>query len=165
MSYQSKQKDKIFRSVPKTIYLQEILARLETEYIQILNLVTEHNLTHERGIGFWSLVRVIFPVIESVASIMGKDKEDFLQEDLGVPYGHLVWELYRHALMHSDELRFAVYKGKTFAWAIHLGNEDAGHIVENQFGDKPTTIHISIPSLYFSLHEYLKKEAKKMIKD
>ena len=161
MSKTPKQKDKIFRTISKVKYLKEILRRHKTEYIEILDIVNKYNLTHERGIGFWSLTRIIFPVIETVAFIIGKEKENFLEEDLEVPFGHLVWELYRHALMHSDQLRYAVYKEKTFSWAIHLGNENIGHFVDKYAGSHTTTIHIAIPKLYFDLQKFLIKEITK----
>jgi hypothetical protein len=52
MTNNIKSRNPIFRPTPKNQYLKEILTRLDTEYIKILELVTEHNLTHERGIGF-----------------------------------------------------------------------------------------------------------------
>lgn len=154
-------KDKIFRTISRTGYLEQILERMNNEYLQILSMVTKYNLENERGIGFWSLIRIIFPVIECVASVMGKQKEDFLERELKVPFGYIVWEIYRHSLMHTDELRYVVYKDKTISWAVHLGNEDIGHIIEDQFNSKPTTIHISIPSLYSSLRDFLVQEIAK----
>jgi hypothetical protein len=161
MTKKEKPRDKIYRTTPKKLYLEQILLRLESEYIQILNMVTEYNLHNERGIGFWSLIRIIFPVIETVSSVIGKQKEDFLEEELEVPYGHLVWELYRHALMHSDELRYAIYEGKTISWAAHLGNEGEHHFVADKTDSHLTTIHIAIPCLYFTLREFLVKEIAK----
>lgn len=156
-----KPRDKIYRNISKVLYLKGVLGRLEDEYIQIMEMVNEHNLTHERGIGFWSLIRIIFPVIEAVASAVGKQKEDFLEKDLGVPFGHLVWELYRHSLMHTDELRYAVYRGKTISWGAHLGNEITDHIIAPHEGTHPTTVHIVIPKLYYSLRDFLKNEIEK----
>lgn len=157
----NKPRCKIFRRISKTLYLKQILVRLDSEYMKIINLVNKYNLTHKRSMGFWSLIRIIFPVIESVSSVIGKQKEDFLKKDLDVPFGHLVWELYRHALMHTDELRYAVYKGKTISWATHLGNENVGHIIAKQTKTHPTTIHIDIPKLYSSLRDYLAREIRK----
>lgn len=154
-------KDKIFRTVKKALYLKQILDRVNNEYIQILNLVIQHNMTHERGMGFWSLIRIIFPVIETIAFVIGKPKEDFLEKDLKVPFGHIVWEIYRHSLMHTDELRYVVYKEKTISWAVHLSTDDIGHIIENEFDSKPTTIHISLPTLYSAVHDFLVKEIAK----
>lgn len=157
----SSNKDKITRIVSRTNYLKEILTRLETEYIPILNLIIEYNNKNERKIGFWSLIRIIFPVIESVASIIGKQKEDFLSEDLNVPFGHLVWELYRNALMHTDELRYAVYKGKTISWSAHIEIENKKHFIAKHTATHPTTIHINISQLFIALQEVLIKEIKK----
>ena len=69
-------KDKIFRTTPKVKYLNALLGRLETEYIPVLNLIIKHNSENERSIGFWSLMRIIFPVIETVATVIGKKKEE-----------------------------------------------------------------------------------------
>lgn len=154
-------KDKIFRTISRAEYFKQILKRMDNEYLQILNMVTKHNLENERGIGFWSLIRIIFPVIESVAFAIEKPKEEFLEKELNVPFGHIVWEIYRHSLMHTDELRYVVYKDKTISWAVHLGTEDVGHIIENQFNSNPTTIHISLPKLYSSLRDFLARETAK----
>lgn len=154
-------RDKVFRTVPKNLYLKQILDRHENEYIQILNMVIDYNNKSERGLGFWSLIRMIFPVIESVAFIIGKNKEDFLEENLHVPVGHLVWEIYRHSLMHTDELRYAVYKEKTISWAAHLSTENIGHVVEKEFDGNPTTIHLDIPGLYSDLRDFLISEIAK----
>lgn len=151
-------KDKTHKDISKRLYLQHILTRLETEYIEILKMVTDYNLTHERGIGFWSLTRIIFPVIESVADVLNKQKGDFLGEDLKVPFSHLVWDLYRNSLIHSDEMREAIYKGKTISWGVHLGNELENHFVAEHHESRPTTLHISIPRLYFDLRDFLISE-------
>ncbi len=161
MKQNSKPRNKIFRTIPRAFYLKNILTRLETEYIKILEIVNKYNLDHKRGLGFWSLMRIIFPVIESVSYVVGKRKEDFLESDLQVPFGHLVWEMYRHAIMHTDELRYAVYKGRTFSWATHLGNENVGHFVAKHTNSHPTTIHIDIPRLYYALRDYLINEIAK----
>lgn len=153
-------RDRISRKIPRKDYLKHILVRHENEYIKILKLVNKHNITHKRGMGFWSLIRIIFPVIESVAFVIGKQKEEFLKEDLNVPFGHLVWELYRHALMHSDELRYAVYKRKTISWSTDLST-NGDHFVSKEKGTSHTTIYIHIPSLYFALREFLIKEIAK----
>jgi hypothetical protein len=100
-------------------------------------------------------------VIETVAFVVGKQKEEFLEKELQVAYGFLVWEIYRHSLMHGDELRYVVYKDKTISWAAHLGNENIGHIVVNHTDTYPTTIHIAIPKLYYTLQDFLKKEIEK----
>lgn len=155
------QKDIIFRSLPRKVYLKAILKRMDTEYLKILKFIMKYNHTHKRGIGFWSLVRIIFPVIETIAYVLDKKKEDFLEKDLNVPYAYVVWEIYRHSLMHTDELRYVVYREKNISWAVHLGSEDIGHIIENEFDGHPTTIHISIPKLYFALREVIIRELSK----
>ncbi len=154
-------KDKIYRTTPRANYLKAILDRLETEYIPILDLIKKHNSQNERAIGFWSLIRIIFPVIETVASIVGKRKEVFLEQDLHVRFGHLVWEIYRNALMHTDELRYAVYKEKTISWAAHISIDGTGHIIQKHTRLHPITIHLDISELYFSLRNFLKDEITK----
>ncbi|OGG18392.1 hypothetical protein A2721_00400 [Candidatus Gottesmanbacteria bacterium RIFCSPHIGHO2_01_FULL_47_48] len=154
-------KDKIFRTTPKVKYLNALLGRLETEYIPVLNLIIKHNSENERSIGFWSLMRIIFPVIETVATVIGKKKEDFLEQDLHVPFGHIVWEIYRHSLMHTDELRYAVYKGKTISWGAHISIEGTGHFIRRHTKLHPTTIHLDISELYFSLQKFIKNEVVK----
>lgn len=154
-------KNRISRTVPRKVYLKVILSRLETEYIPILQLIIKHNNENEGTIGFWSLIRIIFPVIESVASIIGKQKEDFLKEDLNVPFGHLVWELYRNALMHTDELRYAVYKGKTISWGAHIEIGNMKHFVVKRTENRAATIHVNISQLFTALKDFLLEEIAK----
>lgn len=154
-------KDKILRKISKVDYLREILLRHRTEYKKILEIITKRNLTHKRGIGFWSLTRMIFPVIETVADVVEKEKEKFLSEELGVPFGFVVWEMYRNSLMHTDELRYIVYKRKTIFWSIQLGNEDIGHLITKQTDSMYAAIHLSIPKLYRDLETFLISEISK----
>lgn len=151
----------IYQNISKKRYLEDILLRLDAEYIRILEMVTEYNHTHDRGIGFWSLLRIIFPVIETVASVIKKPKEDFLKEDLNVPYGHLVWDIYRNSLMHGDEMRLAYYKNEIINWATHIEAEGLNHCVKDKTNSHPTTIHIKISCLYNNLREFLVKEIAK----
>ena len=65
-------KDKVFRNISKVDYLRAILVRHRTEYKKILEIITKRNLTHKRGIGFWSLTRMIFPVIGERGVFAGK---------------------------------------------------------------------------------------------
>lgn len=158
----SYKKNKIFRNISKKLYLIYILDRLNQEYIPILEMVINYNSSHKESVGgFWSFARIIFPVIEAVAFAIGKSKQDFLQEDLNVPFSHLVWELYRHPLMHSDQLNYGLYKDKTILWAIHLDNELSKHFVAKATKTHPTTIHVAVPMLYYDLKEFLIKEIAK----
>ncbi len=154
-------KERIFRTVSKVVYLKEIFTRLDTEYIPILQLIIEHNRQNKRTIGFWSLIRIIFPVIEAVANISGKQKEIFLEENLNVPFGYLVWEIYRHSLMHTDELRYVIYKGTTTSWAAHISLDGYKHFIAKRTTTHPTTIHLNISELFFALRDFLQKETVK----
>lgn len=44
MKKSTKLRDPIFRTINKTLYLKQILDRMEDEYLQILNFVQTYNL-------------------------------------------------------------------------------------------------------------------------
>ncbi len=151
--------NRIDREYKKVDYLRAIYSRYIDEYEVILSLIKDRNNTQEIAIGYWSLVRLIFPAIEAMSAICGISSRRFLQDVLKVPHGYLVWELYRNSLLHSEELRFGVYKNKSIAWSISING--AGHRVDLDQTKSYRIVTIDITRLFKDIRIYLENEIKK----
>jgi hypothetical protein len=110
--------------VPKATFLAEVRQRFVNDirpYIVAIELV--YRLTG-RGIGNFALPRMIFPVVEAVATVIYRERQGTerppvrLLRALGFEFPNLVWEMYRHTLMHNDEMACATYRGRTVVWRI-----------------------------------------------
>jgi len=141
----------------KSSLLLGIAGRLRDEYIPILNFLIEYSSEHERKIGFWSLPRIIFPVIEEVADILNVNKEDFLSEKLKVDYGWVYWMIYRNGLLHGEQPHSLSYKGIDIDWALSL--RAAGHRVDYING--AILLGLDLNRLYHDLLGVVDAEAKK----
>jgi hypothetical protein len=114
---------------------QQILGRLEGEVGTLITVVTE---SKQRGYfpntaPFWSLVRIMFPIAESVGDLIYRDPSTaqnlirVLETEFeAVRPGYLgkakiLAQLYRHSLTHQDELRSLQTGGKECAWVVSFG--------------------------------------------
>ncbi len=120
---------------------QQILGRLEGEVGALITVVIE---SKQRGhfpntAPFWSLVRIMFPIAESVGDLIYRDPSTaqnlirVLEKDFeAVRSGHLgkakiLAQLYRHSLTHHDELRSLQTSGKECGWVVSF-DERARHL-------------------------------------
>lgn len=143
------------RRVLRSTFLSTVRRRLVNDvgpYIATIQAI--HDQTG-KGIGFWALARMIFPVVEAISTVIyragtkGKPPVRLLRE-LGFAYPNLVWEMYRHTLMHNDEMASASYRGRRITWGIGIGT---GHFSNNG------RLHIDAAKLYNDLIEFLGREA------
>lgn len=133
-------------------YLKDVLGRLGEVGI-FFDCLNEHNSKHAGKTGFWSAIRVLMPVIESVAIAMNKKPWELLEDDLDVSAGSLAWQMFRHSLIHGDLLRHASYKTQKVGWGVMLMGQ--GHII------KKGHIGIDAISLYEKLVSFLEAEIAK----
>ena len=120
---------------------QQILGRLKGEVGTLITVVTE---SKQRGhfpntAPFWSLVRIMFPIAESVGDLIYRDRRTaqnlirVLETDFeAVRQGYLgkakiLAQLYRHSLTHHDELRSLQTGGKECGWVVSF-DERAQHL-------------------------------------
>jgi hypothetical protein len=110
--------------------------RLENDvgpYFATIRAVHDHT---GQGVGFWALTRMLLPVVEAVAAALYRSRTQErppvrLLRTLGFEFPNLVWEMYRHTLMHNDEMVTASYMGRRVTWEIGVGTghgSDQGHL-------------------------------------
>lgn len=104
----------------KAEFCAAVLARLTDDVGTILNLVDKCNQAAEHKIGFWASIRMIMPIVETVANAMGEKPQVFLGQHLGIETPYLEWDLFRRSLAHGDYLQTGEYDGKKVAWGVFL---------------------------------------------
>lgn len=114
-------------------------------------------VVESQSVGFWALVRMIFPVVEAAAAIVfpvkGRERAPVrLLRELGFEHPNLVWEMYRHTLSHNDEMAVAEYRGRKIAWGISVGG---GHI------ERDGRLNVDAKQLYQDLVALLASQAQK----
>lgn len=115
------------RSISRKEYLQSVLNRLKDEVGPIVECIEEHNKNHENKIGFFSMVRIIMPVIEVVATSEGRVPQD-LMKDLGMTLPYTEWNGYRDIFLHNDEFVLLGVEDLGLQTAIALTSEDQQEI-------------------------------------
>lgn len=106
------------KSVLYCDHLSEIKKRLLVDVGPYISLIRQVAKDDKKGIGYFSSVRMLFPIVESLATFIKKEKQELLRE-LGVPYPYLYWSLFRDVFVHGDE--FATAKAGTVTVAPALG--------------------------------------------
>lgn len=128
--------------------------RLRDDVGTILKLIDSHNLgtfeRNDRSIGYWASLRMILPIIEAVAHVMGTRPQQLLGRHLHIATPNLMWDLFRHSLTHGDILQEGTYKGKNVTWGTGFGM--GGHVTSSGY------IGIDITVLYEDLASYLQQE-------
>jgi hypothetical protein len=136
-------------------FMNDVKARLEYDIGPYFDCISDVYRRTGRGIGFWALPRMLFPIIEAVATTVyrwskaGPPAVRLLRR-LGLKYPELTWEMYRNVLMHGDELLSASYRGRSVRWAVAI---DEGHRSDGG------RLQIDVKKLYEDLRQYLENEA------
>jgi hypothetical protein len=153
-----------FTRISKYDFLTGVHERLKNDVEPYFDLIEKINRETGRAIGFWALVRMIFPIIEAVGSVIHKGVSDKggikisinkhlkLMDELKVPCSGLVWEIYRHSLMHGDRPRKAVYRKQKVNWELRIGG---GHQV------KHNCLAIDVQKCYVDFLSFLDIEIKR----
>lgn len=136
-------------TIKRVEFLQSALARLNDEVGTYFELLDKHHELSARKVGFWSSLRMLMPIIEAIAHVMDKSPQELLGNlDVQTPY--LVWDLFRHSLIHGDVLQHAKYGSKEVGWGVGL-NGFTHIIIDGQIG-------IDSRYLYSKLKEYLEAQ-------
>lgn len=110
---------------------------------------------------FWALVRMLFPVAESLGDLMHQSEHssDNLLKGIealeGVRPGYkdkaaILALLYRHSLMHTDEMRSLNAGGKVVEWRLAF-SEPADHLKVDRVDAKTVRITLDLTSFYDDL--------------
>jgi hypothetical protein len=134
----------------KKQYLEGVKGRLVNDVGTYFAMVDTEG-SKGNMVGFWGSARLIFPVIEAVAkTIYRKSGHDDVRvtrllKELNIPYPDVVWQMYRHALAHSDNLaHISNGKKKTISWSVtaSAGGATTGHFF------KGNVVHLDTRRLY-----------------
>lgn len=120
---------------------KQVLGRLEGDVGTLIQLVVEGNARGDfpNTAPFWALVRMMFPVAEAVGDLIYRDQStarnllSVLEAEFeAVRVGYLgkakiLAQLYRHSLIHQDELRSLRIGGKECRWIVSF-DERAKHL-------------------------------------
>lgn len=120
---------------------RQILGRLEGEVGTMLRLIPEGKKIglFPNTAPFWSLVRMTFPIAESVGDLIyrnnstGQNLQAVLEREFeAVRSGYqgkaaALALLFRHSLTHTDELRTLVTGGREVGWLVSW-SEQANHL-------------------------------------
>jgi hypothetical protein len=137
-----------YQVFPRSEYLKNMLGRLDNEVGYYIDLIENNPHPSGAGVGFWSGVRMIMPAVEALAEIEQTGITDFMGAHLNIPAPKLTWAMFRHALIHNDQLQHAQYDGRTINWGVSL-TMGTGHIMAHD------QIHVDVKTLYQDLRTYL----------
>jgi hypothetical protein len=148
------------RRTLKSAFLSAVAGRLRNDVGPYFGMIQDVYARTRVGVGFWALARMIFPVIEAVSTVIyragsrrggARERQPVrLFRELGFQYPNLAWEMYRHTLMHNDEMATAAYRGRRIGWEIRVGG---GHVwTRGRLG-------IDVEKLYQDFLAFLDQEA------
>jgi len=143
------------RKFKKVEFLKGVYERLENDVGNYFLLLQEkrQNDSSFPLVGFWGSIRLLMPVIETVAEVYSQLPQAFLDQHLNIKTPYLVWDLFRHSLIHNDLMQHGTYQNKTVTWSILMCGQ--GHVMQNK------NIGIDVISLYEDLKMFLKDEIAK----
>ncbi len=126
----------VTRRINRKEYLKTLHDRLEGEVGFLLNVLSVRN-KREPHVGFFSMVRAIMPIIESVASTEGRPPQELLA-DLGFGAPYIAWNLYRDVFLHNDEFVIAVAGKAGVPSGIIFTDKDGEELSDELAGDGMT---------------------------
>lgn len=143
------------RKFKKVEFLKGVYERLGNDVGNYFLLLQEkrQNDPSFPFVGFWGSIRLLMPVIETVAGVYNQSPQKFLGDHLKIRTPYLAWDLFRHSLTHNDLMQHGTYQNKTATWGILMVGQ--GHIIQSE------NISIDPQSLYEDLRKFLEDEIAK----
>lgn len=141
---------------------RQMLERLENEVgtmIRLIEIGRQEKGFFRNTAPFWSLVRMTFPVAESVGALIHGHNStvrnlrsvldaEFEQVRPGYAGKSAVLALlYRHALTHQDELQSLQTGGRELGWRLSYG-DTAGHLRLEQHGPELWSLWFDTTTFY-----------------
>ncbi len=141
----------------------QILARLEGDVGTILKLVSKGKKEgcFPGTAPFWALLRMTFPIAEAMGDLIygnktGQNLQSVLKNEFeAVRSGYqgkaaILVLLFRHSLVHTDELRTLVTEQGKVGWKVSWC-EPKKHLKHNVSGSRHVTIHFDTTAFYKDL--------------
>jgi len=150
------------RNITKRQFLEEVKQRLENEVGTYLHCLERRGIEdrNAQAVGFWAGIRLLMPVIDALSEVLIRSNRGdqrpkpvrFMDTYLGIQYPFLIWEIYRHSLIHGDLPRWVKYRGHQISWGLQIGPTGVGHDYW------PDRINLDITKLYEDLLSFLNRE-------
>jgi len=121
--------------------LENIRNRLDSDVIALINLMAEAHLSGKKDnifskghVPHLSLIRMAMPIAESVGALIYNDQsttQNLLnifsnelnkQNDNYGKFKNIIVMLYRHPLIHTDEMRAINVEGYHIGWSLDVSN-------------------------------------------
>jgi len=146
----------LYSNVKQHTFVADILDRLRSDVGTYIDLTRQMRL-QGRGVGFWAGVRLLMPVVETLADIYYPHNDRskvvlFLRERCCIKTPNLIWLMYRNSLIHGDIPRTLKINGKQVSWKISF---------EGKITAKDSIINLDVTDLYNRVENFLVEELKK----
>lgn len=147
--------------LPRHEFMEQVLGRLENEVGYYLKLLAKNPMMKDGkqvGVGFFSVVRLLAPVIETLGRIDKLSPQEFLEQKLKIKKPYMTWTMFRDGLAHNENGPIVMlYSDKQVTWhlLLDLSNTPATH------STGPDHILLDLLRLYEDLKQYVTQEAKK----
>jgi len=142
-----------YSKVKKKDFLAGVKVRLEND-VKIYIEAVENESKKGNHVGFFGSIRLLMPTIEALAVTIyrgHKRKKIYrLLENLEIEYPELVWQCFRHSIIHRDTLGIVKYRGEEVSWSCSVFG------MKNIF--QQGQLHIDSKTLYLSLLDFLDNE-------
>lgn len=149
--------------------LMNVRNRLIDDFGGIHQLVLENrNSQAAKGLTgiapFWGFARMIFPIAESIGDLIHRSSstvnlESFFKDDLSKiddrysEYSAILAQLFRHSLLHQDELRTLIIGKRKLVWALSMFGSSLEHlkIYQDQADLNRRALHFDLTVFYNDL--------------
>lgn len=131
-------------------HLINIRNRLISDVGPYVDLIQEKARKEKIGIGNFAMIRMLFPLIETIAHATNKKPQEILS-GLDIKFPYLYWSLFRDVFMHNDEFENAIYETTVIRPGIGIAYPGgSGSHTSSQSG-----VTITVTKLYFDLIQYI----------
>lgn len=132
-----------------------IRGRLENDVGRLLEVASKNDI-----FAFWAFLRMVFPVVESIGDLVFREKSStnnlkcILKEEFGkhnkayFDVAALLIILYRHSLIHHDELGIIDFKNFKVSWALQFDWTPHNHLKITREGLDQVSICFNIKQFY-----------------
>lgn len=141
---------------------EAVKKRLQGDAGRILWIINDHNAHKKDKITpFWAIARMLFPIAEALGDLHFHDScgsplpriiKDKLNKQNPV-YGqlpHTITQLFRHSLMHTDEMRVLRTSSGTMGWQLTL-NGESKHLALDPHDDGTIILTFDLTQFYNDL--------------
>jgi len=149
--------------------------RLENDVGIYFEAIMNTYRTTGRIVGFFGSIRLLVPVIEHLTFLLygnrKRENRNLLLRELGIDFPELTWHIFRHPLIHGDEMGSFSVGRQIVDWRIIMSN--TGHdyvLIGNNIKlasiqpniNFPVSITIDSLYLYNSLNSFLTEKINKL---